>query len=105
MPQVATTFGRVLGARGKMPNPKAGLIVPPKTSLGPLYTKLQDTLKVSSKKTPVIQVVIGKQDMDDAKLADNAWFIYDQLVHKLPKEKNNIKDVSIKLTMGKPVKI
>ncbi|MFC1648495.1 50S ribosomal protein L1 [Nanoarchaeota archaeon] len=104
MPQVATVFGRFLGPRGKMPNPKAGSIVGPKAPLKPVYEKLQNTIRVSAKKSPVVQVIVGKEDMSDAELAQTAWFIYDQVIHKLPKEHNNVRDVYLKLTMGKSVK-
>src|SRR3989338_5004403 len=33
MPKVATTFGRIFGPRGKMPNPKSGGVVPPNANL------------------------------------------------------------------------
>ncbi len=105
MPKVASTFGKYLGPQGKMPNPDAGSVVPPNADLAPLYEKLQNTVRVEAKDDPVVHVIVGKEDLDDEKLADNAWYIFDQLVHKLPKENNNIKDSYIKLTMGPPVKM
>ena len=43
--------------------------------------------------------------MDEAKIIDNIMTIYNQLIHNLPQEKNNIKSIFIKFTMSKPVKI
>lgn len=105
MPKIAATWGRVLGPRGKMPNPKAGCIVPPKAPLKPLYDRLQRTIKVSVKKQPNIQVMVGKQDMDAAKIVENVTTVHDQVVHHLPREHNNIKNVTLKLTMSKPIKL
>ncbi|MBR9692315.1 hypothetical protein GOV07_00095 [Candidatus Woesearchaeota archaeon] len=105
MPKIAQSFGRVLGPRSQMPNPKAGCIVPPKAPLAPLYEKLQRTVKISAKKSPNIQVLAGTQEMDVADLLDNIKFLFDQIIHHLPREKNNMKHAYVKLSMGKPIKI
>ncbi|MBI2656411.1 50S ribosomal protein L1 [Candidatus Woesearchaeota archaeon] len=105
MPKVATVFGRVFGPRGKMPNPKSGCIVPPNANLNPLYEKLQRTVRTSVKSAPLIQCAIGTEDMNANDIAENALTIYNSLLPLLPNEKHNIKDIYIKLTMGKPVKV
>ena len=105
MPQVATIFGKVLGPKGKMPNPKAGCIVPPTASLEALQKKLQKTIKISAKTSPIVHCIAGNEEMKDEEILDNIKTIYDQLIHHLPSEKNNIGNAYIKLTMGKPIKI
>ncbi len=105
MPKVATAFGRVFGPRGKMPNPKAGCIVPPKTNLTPLVERLQKTVKAVAKERPLIQVSVGNEAMTDEHIAENAMTVYNQIYGKLPLEKNNVKSVYLKLTMGKPKQV
>ena len=105
MPKVATAFGRVFGPRGKMPNPKSGSVVPPNANLKPLYEKLQKTVRANAKTAPLVQCPIGTEDMSSNEIADNALTVYNSLLQALPNEKHNIKDIYIKLTMGKPVKV
>ena len=105
MPRIATVFGRVFGPRGKMPNPKSGCIVPPNANLKQLYEKLQRTAIVATKNSPIIQSSIGLEDMKNDDVIDNALTIYNSIVHALPNEEHNIKDIYVKLTMGKPVKV
>jgi len=105
MPKVATAFGRVLGPKGKMPNPKAGCIVPPNANLKAVYEKLQKTVKISGKKAPLVQTVVGNEDSTLNDLAENIKYVYNNLVHHLPQGENNVKSVYIKLTMGPPIKI
>ena len=100
MPKIAQTFGRVFGPLGKMPNPKAGCVVPPTANLKPLYERLQKLVKVSAPKQPVVQCAIGMENLDDAVIADNYLTIYKALITNLPNRENNIKKGFIKLTMG-----
>jgi large subunit ribosomal protein L1 len=101
MPKVATTFGRVFGPKGKMPNPKAGCVVPPNANLKPLYEKLQKTVKLQTTNDPIIQTIAGNEGMKDEEVIDNIMTIYDALIHHLPSGKNNVKGALLKLTMGK----
>jgi large subunit ribosomal protein L1 len=105
MVQVAQAFGRVFGPKGKMPNPKAGCVVPPKTNIKPLVDKLKKSVRVASKNTMMVQCLVGKEDMDEKSVIENIMAVYNQLLHTLPNERNNIKHVMLKLTMSKPVKI
>lgn len=106
MPQIATTFGKVLGPRGKMPNPKAGCVIPSKiANLKPIYDKLQNTIKLSAKVEPIVKCPIGQEDMKDEDLAENALVVYNFLIHNLPKELESLRSVYLKLTMGPSVKV
>ena len=105
MAKVAQTFGKVLGTKGKMPNPKLGCVVPPNATLEPLVKKLQSTVKLSSNKATNLQCMVGKEDQDDNQIIENVLAVYNNAVKQLPQEKQNIKNVQLKLTMGKPVKI
>jgi large subunit ribosomal protein L1 len=105
MNDVAKAFGRVLGPRGKMPNPKAGCVVPPGANIKVLVEKLQKTVKVSAKTQPTIKAAIGLQGMADEQLIENAMLIYKQVVGKLPGEESNIRSVLLKYTMSPPVRV
>ena len=105
MAKVAQIFGKVLGTKGKMPNPKLGCVVPPNANLGPLVKKLQGTVKLSSNRATNLQCMIGKEDQSEDHIVENAMAVYTATVKQLPQENQNIKNVQIKLTMGKPIKI
>jgi len=105
MPDIATAFGGVLGPRGKMPNPKGGMIVPPKAALKPLVEKLRNTIRIQTKNETSIKCPIGSEKMSDDQIAENLVAVYNQVVSHLPQEENNIRSAYIKLTMSKPVKI
>ena len=105
MPKVAAEFGKVLGTRGKMPNPKLGCVVPATANLEPLVKRLNLTLRLVAKKGMNLQCVVGKESQSDEELIDNILTVYQNTLKNLPNETQNVKNISLKLTMGKPVKI
>jgi large subunit ribosomal protein L1 len=105
MPDVAKFFGRVLGPRGKMPNPKAGCVVPTNANLKVLTERLKKMLHVVAKIQLSAKCSIGKEDMADDKLIENIMGVYNTVLHALPQEQNNIKSIILKLSMGPPFKV
>ena len=82
-----------------MPNPKIGSVLPPNANIKPLYEKLRMTVNLVTKNEPTIKCSVGKEDMDD-RVIDNILTVYNSIIQKLPNEKQNIKSVLLKLTMG-----
>lgn len=105
MAKVAGAVGKVLGPKGKMPNPKAGCVVPPKATLKPLCDRLQKMVRLKAKDKLVIYCALGKESQPDSELAENIVTVYNQLVSALPSHENNIREVLVKLTMSKAVKV
>lgn len=105
MPVVATNFGRYLGPVGKMPSPQLGIIKEEtEAEIKEVIKKFEKVVRVKSKE-PSLKFSIGREDMSDESIADNVEFAYNHILNALPKKKENIKSVMIKLTMTKPVKV
>ncbi|MBI2523314.1 50S ribosomal protein L1 [Candidatus Woesearchaeota archaeon] len=100
MPKVATTFGRYLGPRGKMPNPKIGSVLTPASNIKQLCDQLKRTVLLVTKNEPTIKCRIGNEDTKDDEAIDNILAVYNSVAQKLPNDKQNIKSVMLKLTMG-----
>lgn len=95
MPLVGRFLGPVLGPRKKMPKPVPATIKPE-----PIMERLKSTVKVRIKDQPVIQALVGTQDMDDELIAANIEAVLVVLDQKLEKGRNQIKSMYIKTTMG-----
>ncbi len=105
MPLVAKSFGKVLGIKGKMPNPKLGSVIPPNANVESLVNKLKLSVRLQAKKATNLQCIVGKENQAEEEVIDNILTVYNTTLKQLPNEVQNIKSVQLKLTMGKPVKI
>jgi len=105
MPKVATTFGRVLGPAGKMPSPQLGILLNlDEKAIVELKKKINHNIKVKLKEASV-KVAVGKEDMKDEEILENILAVYSELLKVLPREKENVKNIEIKLTMSKPQRV
>ncbi len=105
MPKVATVFGRVLGPAGKMPSPQMGIVLnADQKSIDELREKINSSMRIRTKEAS-IKIAIGKEDMKDEEIIENAMAVYNELLKALPRDKENIKNVEVKFTMTKPIKI
>jgi large subunit ribosomal protein L1 len=105
MGKVATKFGRVFGPMNKMPSPAAGIV--PKdddTMIKAMMEKMSTAIRIKNKEAS-IKFTVGKEDMDDDKLAENISAAIKGLEKKLPKGRENVKEVLIKFTMTKPIAV
>jgi len=105
MPKVASSFGRVLGPVGKMPSPQLGILVNvDEKIIKNLLEKINKSIKIRVKE-PSIKISIAKQNMEDNEIIENISTIYNSILKALPRNKENIKNIEVKFTMSKPVKI
>lgn len=77
---------------------------PDEKSMKELADKIRRTVRIKTKE-PSIKIMIGKESMENEKLLQNVETIYNAVINALPKKKENVKSVMIKLSMNKPVKI
>ena len=98
MPLIGKAFGQILAPRGKMPKVITG-------DVKKLVENCKRSARVVVKNSPVIQCFVGREDMDNRKVAENVETILKFLETKLPRGRQNIGKVLVKLTMSKPVRV
>ncbi|WP_323736618.1 50S ribosomal protein L1 [Methanosphaera sp. ISO3-F5] len=95
MPTVGRFLGPVLGPRKKMPKP-----IPASANPEVILGRLKSTVKVRVKDQPIVQSIVGSEDMTEAQIAENVDAILDVLDRNLEKGQKQIKALYIKTTMG-----
>jgi large subunit ribosomal protein L1 len=98
MPVVGKALGQFLAPRGKMPKIITG-------DATQLVKNLKKSVRIKIKDAPVIQCLVGNEDMSDEDVTENIESVLEFLNTKLPKGKHNIGRVLIKLTMSEPIKV
>jgi len=105
MGKIATKFGRVFGPAGKMPSPQAGIIpVESDDAIKEMIGKMDKSIRVKNKEM-AIKLGVGKESMSDDDLAENVAAVLKGLDKLLPRGRDNIKEVLVKFTMSKPIKL
>ena len=100
MPSIGKIFGPVLAVRGKMPKPIA-----PTAKIESLVERARNTTSVALKASPVVQLSVGSHDMEDEKIAENIEKVLQSMMGALPKGREQLGNLMIKTTMGKPERI
>lgn len=102
MPEIGKRFGQVLAPRGKMPKP-----LPPGADPAPLVKNLESSILVKNKgkNMQVMHIPVGTREMKDEELAQNIDALLNAIIPNLPSQRQSVKSVFIKTTMGPTVKI
>jgi len=107
MPNFARYLARFAGPRGKMPKPfpEGYGIISNTEELENAIERYKKIISIRVKKTPIVQVKVGKKSMETQKLFENIKTILEYIVDQMPHKYNNIQSIYLKTTMGRPIKV
>jgi large subunit ribosomal protein L1 len=97
---VGKVMGRYLGPKGKMPK-----LLPPNTEPKNMVEALKRSTRIKTTGSASIQTYVGKENLSDDAIKKNVEKVLEELKKTLPKGDSQIKNVMLKMTMSKPVKI
>jgi len=105
MPVIAAKFGKFLGQAGKMPSPQLGILMNENDDeIKKIISIMEKVVKVKSKE-PSLKFIVSRKSMKDEEIVDNIMAAVNAVTNVLPKREQNLKNIMIKLTMGKPIKL
>jgi len=104
MPKIGQ-IGQLLGPKGLMPNPKTGTVTNDVVKAVNETKGGKVTYRVD--KNGNVHTIFGKTSFDEAKLAENLKYIFEEIMRLKPSTVKGtyIKSVSISSTMGPSAKI
>lgn len=100
MATIGRLLGPYLGPRGRMPAP-----LPPNAPIEAMVKRFRQSVRMRGKGQLSIACKVGDVKMDDNKLAENIATVLTEVERKLPSGPKNVKELLIKMSMGKPAKI
>lgn len=100
MPLVGKVLGRYLGPKGKMPR-----LLPLNQDVNSLVNEMKKSIRVNVTISPTIHVPVGTQTMVTEKVKENILHAVEEVKKALPKGESQIKNILVKLTMSKPIKV
>jgi large subunit ribosomal protein L1 len=102
---VVGRLGRILGPRGKMPNPRVGTVT---MDVGRAVEEAKaGKVEYRTDLNAIVHLVIGKRSFDDRGLLENYAAVIDELIRAKPSAAKGryLRTVTIATTMGPGVKI
>jgi large subunit ribosomal protein L1 len=102
---VVGRLGRILGPRGKMPNPRVGTVTP---DIGRAVQEAKaGKVEYRTDRNAIVHLVIGKRDFDDRRLLENYAAVMDELIRAKPSAAKGryIRTVTVASTMSPGVKV
>lgn len=100
MPEIGRKLGPILGPRGKIPQP-----IPPLADPKPIIEKLKRSVKIRTRDKPIFHAPIGRKDMNEELLAENALEILKVVENKYENPAFVLKSIYVKTTMGPAVRV
>ena len=102
---VVGRLGRILGPRGKMPNPRVGTVT---MDVGKAVEEAKaGKVEYRTDRNAIVHLVIGKKSFDDRRLLENYAAVIDELIRAKPAAAKGryLRTVTITSTMGPGIKI
>ncbi len=102
---VVGRLGRILGPRGKMPNPRVGTVT---MDVGRAVEEAKaGKVEYRTDRNAIVHLVIGKKSFDDRRLLENYAAVIDELIRAKPSAAKGryIRTVTLTSTMGPGVKV
>jgi large subunit ribosomal protein L1 len=102
---VVGRLGRILGPRGKMPNPRVGTVT---IDIGKAVAESKaGKVEYRTDRTAIVHLVIGKSSFDGRRLLENYAAVIDELIRAKPSAAKGryLRTVTLSSTMGPGVKV
>ena len=101
---VGKHLGQLLAPKNRMPLPVTTDVKQLQSTVG----RLKSVVKITNRKgkyMPLVHVSIGKEEMQDPDIAENAVAVYQAVLPAIGNKVHNVKSVLVKMTMSSPVSV